>query len=256
MPLRSRCAFRIRTQLAGGALAASLLAAPLAQACDCGCESAACDAMAVESCDCGCESSGNRKRWRASETPVFKALDALAGGIEKALRLDKDSSCDGGSVCDDACDASMIHELSQPLPPPVTQYHVPRSPVPVPPALDVPPSPAPVYPDAISPPSGDAGGLQRRPSNRSMTPLRSGPPIETPEPMERRHMDRRVMPAPNETLPTPGVDPQLTDPFEDDPYSQRQSVRRLRPVQYQRAAAPAPATRSRSIKSSRRGFLR
>ena len=48
---------------------------------------------------------------------VYKALDGMAGGIERTLGLDQchASGCDQAN-CDDACDAAMIGELMVPMP--------------------------------------------------------------------------------------------------------------------------------------------
>ena len=49
--------------------------------------------------------------------PIYKTLDAVAGGIEKVFGLDKrhHRGCDAGS-CDNGCDAAAMHELMTPRP--------------------------------------------------------------------------------------------------------------------------------------------
>ena len=62
---------------------------------------------------CQCESGWGHQRREPG--PIYKTLDAFAGGIEKLLQLDGSS---GSAACDDACDAAMVRELSQPAFPP------------------------------------------------------------------------------------------------------------------------------------------
>lgn len=66
---------------------------------------------------CECESGWGHRE--AKPGPIYKTLDAFAGGIEKLLRLDSSSS---DTVCDDACDAAMIDDLSQPPRHPATAH--------------------------------------------------------------------------------------------------------------------------------------
>lgn len=100
------------------------------QAVECGCE-VTCEVCpsTTTSCSCGCS---------VKKTNVaYRALDAVAGGIEKLLGLDKcgSNSCDTRS-CDDACDAMMMEELMLPSPPPTSLHshsrHIPTPPAPVP----------------------------------------------------------------------------------------------------------------------------
>ncbi len=77
-------------------------------AADCACE-AVCQECPPDACNCPCKCCP-RKR----PNYVYKALDTVAGGIEKLLRLDKLNCgpCGPGVTCDDGCDAAMLGEFS------------------------------------------------------------------------------------------------------------------------------------------------
>jgi len=97
---------------------------------DCGCETACseCPSNSCESNSCESNPCGSNSCDRARECPLrrapnyaYKALDAVAGGIEKLLRLNKlncDGACDSGGcddlICDDGCDAVTLEAFSIP----------------------------------------------------------------------------------------------------------------------------------------------
>lgn len=56
---------------------------------------------------CGCDSRGKIKN------PIYRVLDGLAGGIERAMRLDQRSKLRHEALCDDGCDAATLQELRQ-----------------------------------------------------------------------------------------------------------------------------------------------
>ncbi|EMI18273.1 secreted protein [Rhodopirellula maiorica SM1] len=94
-----------------GTLAASLASPTLpAFAADCGCEAAACDCGGIAlpmMGDCGC--SGDMvQACPPKHGPIFRSLDAFAGGIEKLLGLDK---CRTGGCDAMACDSAMGHMM-------------------------------------------------------------------------------------------------------------------------------------------------
>ncbi|MFK8112911.1 MAG: hypothetical protein AB8B91_11945 [Rubripirellula sp.] len=105
-------------------------------AADCGCE-ATCQVCPIDPVECQCDCSCKKK-----PNLVYKALDSVAGGIEKLFGLDKcgKSDCDN-IVCDDGCDAMMMEELMMPSPPvihdsaPIHQHHHHSHSAPMPPAV-------------------------------------------------------------------------------------------------------------------------
>ena len=77
--------------------------------CDCvGCDAGACDGMSA--CDSGgCQVAG------PPNGPIFHALEAVAGGIEKLMGFDKcPKTCGCDSMGCDSCDGAMMHEMSAP----------------------------------------------------------------------------------------------------------------------------------------------
>lgn len=157
--------------IAGGAI----VAPARLHACDCGCETGACDSLSCDSGSCDCETGASRSvrlGFDMRKTPVYKTLDLLAGGIERVLHLDEDSDigCDeGGESCDDACDAAMIMELSAPLPSPAPQP-IHRHVQPTSPAI---PAPAPA--DRIIAPNSIQPSMPRVPAPIMPAPIDSEP---------------------------------------------------------------------------------
>lgn len=110
--------------VAGGFVLASgpvsIVPMSAASAGECGCQSVgAMPEMSTATCDCCTKPS----RFKMQDTLFYKALDTVAGGIEKVFRLDQchsgSDSCHSGSdsMCDDACDSAMMGELMIPMPP-------------------------------------------------------------------------------------------------------------------------------------------
>ena len=80
--------------------------------CDQGDGGIVCDS-GCDSCDSGCNGCSPIFPGKPAG-PVFKALDKIAGGVEKLFGLDK-CGAKGGTNCDDACDAAMIEDLMIPM---------------------------------------------------------------------------------------------------------------------------------------------
>ncbi|WP_442507341.1 hypothetical protein SH528x_006255 [Novipirellula sp. SH528] len=95
----------IRFALAGTLAATLATPAIPALASDCGCETAACDCGGIAlplTGDCGCEGVANA--CPPKHGPIYRSLDAFAGGIEKLLGLDK---CRTGGCDTVSCDSAM-----------------------------------------------------------------------------------------------------------------------------------------------------
>lgn len=90
-----------------GTMAASLATPTLpVVAAECGCETAACDCGGIAlpmMGDCGCD-GGARMACPPKHGPIYRSLDAFAGGIEKLLGLDK---CRTGGCDTLSCDSAM-----------------------------------------------------------------------------------------------------------------------------------------------------
>lgn len=94
-----------------GTMAASLATPTLpVVASECGCETAACDCGGIAlpmMGDCGCD-GGARMACPPKHGPIYRSLDAFAGGIEKLLGLDK---CRTGGCDQASCDSAMGHMM-------------------------------------------------------------------------------------------------------------------------------------------------
>ena len=216
---------------------------PIATAADCDCWDESCDA---------CGGNGNPM----ANCLIFKSLDAVAGGIEKALGLDKSCGCDAMG-CDDACDAANIHDLmmpmhGQPAPnlaaPVVTSPHVsapPSAPIDVrpmgPPAYHSPsPAPSGTMPMSPSQPAvpggptmGAPGGLDAPAPPSSTAPDVRPPipkPIPSPVPEPKSNDDGSLFDA-------------LDDPFSDDEVRSYRPYRNVRPSGYLQRAGSATSSR-------------
>lgn len=194
-----------------GGLAA--ITAEPAWAGDCGCTNV-CVECPPDACDCPCD-CGPRVKW---PKPIYKALDAVAGGIEKVLGLDKihcGPGCDAGCdevFCDDGCDAATLYELSQPSEP--QYFHQPQ---PIAPAAPVHQAPRAVP----APPAYRSHDLYPSDSQAPRMQMRMGEPsFSEPQPM---HQPQTIAPPvhPQESLP---------NPFLDD--ARVTSKRRVRPTSY------------------------
>lgn len=231
---RHNAAIRRRANLwtaivATGGLMGACLFTPTAQAGDCGCQ--ACDA---------CQTSPrglDRLKLiggKFHDSLVYKALDGVAGGIEKVLGLDK---CNHGHAsCDDGCDAAMMDELMVPMPP-MESYSTPM-PIQSHPShghhhSTVPPAPIRSQP-MTSQPMGSGTGIpphvQTAPQNTApQTRMRMSQPRMSPtpssEPMPFQPAERMSTPMP----PTPA-------PISPEPMSPA-------PISPAPIVAPEPATR-------------
>lgn len=209
-----------------------LAGANQATASECGCEAtcAVCPTDSVE-CSCGCSS-------KKKHNGVYRALDAVAGGIEKLFGLNKrgnqSNDCDA-LLCDDACDAAMLDELMLPLPVMTHDHsqHTHAYPeqhysTPLPPAIQ----PAPSYADP-------SHGLQPAPTIPT--------PALTVEP--------QILPPKIPTLklkPTEGsLFDTLSNPFGDDEARVR-IPRPVRPTSYQRPSSERPSNEQGLLRPIRR----
>ncbi|GAA5510623.1 hypothetical protein [Novipirellula caenicola] len=108
---RSRTLKAVIRFAVAGTLAASLATPTVpAYASDCGCEATACDCGGIDlpmMGDCGCN-AGMKPACPPKHGPIFRSLDAFAGGIEKLLGLDK---CRTGGCDHASCDSAMGHMM-------------------------------------------------------------------------------------------------------------------------------------------------
>ncbi|TWT93216.1 hypothetical protein [Stieleria varia] len=228
---------------------------------DCGCEVGGCDCgvAAEPTCGCGVAACGGCK---TPHNPLYRTLDAVAGGIEKVLGFDKcKSGCNSGcdSNCDDACDAGYANELMNPIYIPPSHSHGAPSPIvesipSVPPLVTSPPTITESVPMYSQPRSAAP-----RMAPRSITPADSAPgataPLQDPTPIPQPEAapepgTRIAPPTPPETTPPAdskkgGFDfDSLDDPFGDDEVRANQPYRRVHPISHERLPAPPPATES------------
>ena len=186
---------------------------PIAMATECDCFDGSCDA---------CGSGGTAE----PNNFLYKSLDALAGGIEKVLGLDKSRA----SSCDDACDAVSMHELMMPMAP--MQMHSPST--------------THVHPHASTYNSTPYMPAPNQVPQRQYVPA---PPASVPgiveAPVEIRQTEPKVLPPVNNMIPQPVPEPQpmpkaepkpggslfdaLDDPFSDDEVRNYRPYRNVRP---------------------------
>ncbi len=268
-----------------GVLAASLavLMATVAWSCDqCGsvggCEPGC--GVGIMSCDSGCDSGGCNScsrggiasRGGVPNGPIFKTLDAVAGGIESLI-----GKCNrkGSSACDacDGCDAAMIHDLSQapcgcsscgssqhvqslpiqshlpPISSPIIHPHI-QSPTPMAPRMpSVPPenfgAPIQMQPRGmmqVQPHIDQPLAPQGEIVPRATTPRTVTPPLPS----------RLPDPAPQDTQPrqsqpnTPGnIFDKIDDPFGDDEVRARPKRQFIQRASY-RETSPSPVRVTRT----------
>lgn len=225
------------------AAAMSLAASPL-QAGDCHCHQGP---HHVSDTYCDCQPDWGKP---AGHGPIYKTLDAFAGGIEKLFRLGpKGNACD--AACDDACDAAMIDELSQPAwPLTMSQPGQPGS--------------EPARPRASTSPAPSAARDPLRMSSPKIQPLSQNdiperrfersPRGYRPAPQRSRGSespsDRRRVPAAGSDASEGAPADALSDPFVDD--SVRLQRRGKPAVQLSsHEAARAPHVSKRRLKSVR-----
>lgn len=200
--------------------------------------------------------------------PIYRTLDALAGGIEAVIDVataarERGSKCDDGS-CDDGCDAGLLHELQGPsqhdlmMPPGLPPSTLPQEREMIPPNSSVLPLPngAPTGQGmpAVTP---EDEWLDRFSPERVRTPIHAeekrGLPIPPPtkSPAARRpgqagsSLPGNALPgklSPARPVPSAPKDGQyrgpaetfdsLPDPFIDDSQSQRSTRSATRQVGY------------------------
>jgi len=225
---------------------------------------------------------------RKPQGPIFRTLDAFAGGIERVLEKTVLSNgkgkpgCDSQS-CDDGCDAITLHQLDmhrggqivipevyQPSPtakplmppmPPAPDHSVPPM-IAVEPTFDRPvrktlPQPTPES-TQLRPPKADPLAMPRVPVDTQMTPVQK----QTPSPnlsSDDSWIDSFAPSTPNRnTSPprreAPAADDSLRDPFQDDPQT-RAVPQRFSPTA--RPSVPSQSTRPQVRKSVKAaGFVR
>jgi len=197
-------------------------------------------------CPCYCPSS-------KPNNYVYKALDKVAGGIEKLLGLDKvhcDSCCDEvgcDECCDDGCDAGNLQSMpiyqTPSINPPV---HRPQAP----PASIVPyidpyqseghADPVPMPPDLDQQQDHQWLG---EPQPSSDAPFRAPPAIE-PEVIRPEAMEPRVIDPPIRQLQP------LTNPFQDDAKVTKKPM--LRPVTHEQSEDESNPETSQKKNAKRR----
>ncbi|MGV3486670.1 MAG: hypothetical protein ACO1RT_19790 [Planctomycetaceae bacterium] len=199
--------------------------------------------------------------------PIYRTLDALAGGIEKvidvAAAVKQRGSSSAGPLCDDACDAMMMDELTalppyDVMPPGAVEYAAPGFSDMTPPQEMMPPetlSPAPtrdqssrrlMAPRMPSPPADMSRG--KRPaqappaaapatrgaddewiesfSTESERPNGSAVPRRATDPQSKPKANPGALRSPAETYDS------LPNPFMDDPQSRRVTKSVNRPASY------------------------
>ena len=213
------------------------------------------EVVTAAECDCweeSCETCGTPDS-AMKNCLIYKSLDALAGGIEKVLGLDKSSRCDEFG-CDDACDAASMHELMLPMAPMQIESAAPTH---VHPPARTHVSPAPMYGDSTPyiPTPHYVPERQYAPSVPSPVPNE----VEIPSAMPPAGSETiEVMPPTHEAIPQPTPESQpnkdgslfdaLDDPFRDDEARTYRPYRNVRPSGYlQRAGSATSQQRRGSI---------
>ncbi|TWU37721.1 hypothetical protein Q31b_45100 [Novipirellula aureliae] len=200
---------------------------------DCGCNTCGMGEV-VMSDPCGCHSCDGGGVTK-NHNPIFRTLDALAGGIEKVLGLDKCKSSHVG--CDSGCDASPYYESMMAIPNPVpmmsnSQSFDSHSSQSVPPPPVVTPhqtSPRPSYESRPSYPSS--------PSNVPMqsAPMQSAPMQSAPRTPMHMSEPRIQTPVPNQRQENGdsgggSLFDSLSDPFSDE--ARRPQTQTIRPTAF------------------------
>ncbi|TWU47210.1 hypothetical protein Poly51_50080 [Rubripirellula tenax] len=230
-------------------------------------------------------------RINMKRTVVYKALDSVAGGIEKVLMLDKcNDGCD--VICDDGCDAGMLDEWNGSMSPHINGYaepmHIQSAPM-------MPPSPPPmiVHPHTGSPNTGmphvesphvesHSHPIQMAPMAAPQTQMRMSQPRIAPRsvptqsrsvPTQQRMPTQPRVPVPQPlpeanrpAVPAPPIPDDKTDSMFDslsDPFGDDEvRVRRYQPVRpssyesdavesTERPLSRSNQTSSRRVRSSR-----
>jgi len=211
---------------------------------------------------------------RIPQGPIFKTLDAFAGGIERVLEKTVLSNgkakrgCDSPS-CDDGCDAITLHQLdlyrggqmAVPPMPPMPGHAVPPM-IDVEPTFDPPvrktlPQPMPES-TQLQVPKSAPRAMPQVPVDTQMTPVQKQKP-QSDLSSDDSWIDSFAPSMPNRNPPPPrrqgpATDDALLDPFADDPQT------RAVPPRFSPSARPAvPAESARpqvrkSVKAA--GFSR
>ena len=227
--------------------------------CSQGCSEPACSAFEPT---CGCGSAVCSGGCRKLNNPILKTLDAVAGGIERILGLDRcnPSACAVGcdSGCDDACDAAFASELMTPLPysPPVALPYSPSiQPAPSLPTFPVVPPIVHDAPMVSQPPMAhDAPAMSQprvvmphatesyAPSLGDVMAPRAPTPMPTPAPAAPPERTIPSTPPSGSELPKApkpeggNIFDTLDDPFGDDEVRLRKPYRGVRPTSHESSA--------------------
>ena len=221
----------------------------------------------ADPCDCwdgSCDSCGSNRNVMA-DCLIFKSLDAIAGGIEKALGLEKSSGCDALG-CDDACDAANMQDLMMPMHPaeiPMNGHSAPALSAPIvttphvsaPPSapIDVRPMGPPAYHSPRAVPSGPSATQPMAPAQPAVPsgPSLGAPGMDAPAPPSRTTPD--VRPPIPKPIPSPVPEPKsnddgslfdaLDDPFSDDEVRSYRPYRNVRPSGYLQRTGSASGNR-------------
>ncbi|TWT83674.1 hypothetical protein CA13_51410 [Planctomycetes bacterium CA13] len=253
-PVRSSIANRrlplatagLRLAIAGVLSLAISSQSSILSASDCGCETCEMPFASMDDCSCGCDVSA---ACPPKHNPLYRTLDAFAGGIEKLFGLDKCPPAKGfcdESLCDGACDSAPIDigmmSIPEPMmldtPGPLYYEPIPNSrAMPPAPVLTAPPAPmssTPLYSAPRSSPrsSTPQTSMPRSPMHMTAPRIQTAPvipvqPEPTVQPKPRPEPNIRSQPRIPEPQPkSDSLFDALNDPFTDGVNNQRrQSVR-------------------------------
>lgn len=220
---------------------------------ECGCEIAAPECGCENSCDspaCGSKSGGLlSKKFNMKKTPLYRSLDAVAGGIEKVFSLHKGHSGCDEAACDDGCDAMMIQELMVPMPTTDHSMHHQHHSID---SMSVPQN-YPIESPTQTIPMGQAQIPQPMPMESMPAPPTEAP-VAQPKAIEVQPNTNPLLPPPEQAEPESSNEGSLfdalSDPFSDDEVR----VRKFQPVRPSVYTKPidTPLPLSRSTVSSRR----
>jgi hypothetical protein len=152
----------------------------------------------------------------AGHGPLYRTLDAIAGGIEKVIDVaagagKQSSGCDD-AVCDDGCDPMMLNELGSSMgtPEASTPYHAPHPPMmPVNPAPHYETLPLESMPTESVP--ADRMPMTPTPMNSSQAP-RAVPPVKAAKPSQPTQPAQPAIPAEDDWLDSFSPEPPATAP--------------------------------------------
>lgn len=200
-----------------------------------------------------------------SHGPIYRTLDAMAGGIEMVIdaasRHGHGAVGTGDASCDDGCDAMMMNEFSEaegvdylPMPPVehaspnVSTHGLPMAPMatmphPLPPVVSAPRvtaprmiEPTPMVSPSSRPPSSRPMPIPTPQPARVMTQPQAAPMAATPDDDWLQNFapePTRSVPAPRTMRRSPAETfDSLPDPFRDDPQSRRSTPSTIQPASY------------------------